>query len=259
MADLLWYQYLLVALIFIWSGFVRSGLGFGGAVLALPFLLLVDNRPLIFLPLLAVHLLFFSSLTVVLNNRKAKSSNDSSDKSGTVDWHYLKYALAVMIVPKLVGVFGLITLPPALMSGIIFSIVAVYAVSYILNRPFSSNSKLLDIVFLMLGGYVSGTSLIGAPLIIAVFITHVSKEQLRDTLFTLWFILVTIKLAAFIYAGVDLQLLHHLWLLPCATIGHLIGLRFHTYMLTAETSRFFRLLGTMLLLISLLGLWKSLE
>ena len=39
MQDLLWYQYALIGLIFCWSGFVRSSLGFGGAVLALPFLL----------------------------------------------------------------------------------------------------------------------------------------------------------------------------------------------------------------------------
>ena len=44
MADLLWYQYVLIGLIFAWSGFVRTSLGFGGAVLALPFLLLVVNE-----------------------------------------------------------------------------------------------------------------------------------------------------------------------------------------------------------------------
>lgn len=257
MAELLWYQYVLIALIFVWSGFVRSGLGFGGAVLALPFLLLVDNRPLLFLPLVAAHLLFFSAVTVLLNNRKAKKNNRPNQANGTVDWQYLKFALSIMIVPKIIGVFGLITLPADLMSGIIFSIIAVYSVSYILNRPFSSKSKTVDIVFLMLGGYMSGTSLIGAPLVVAVFATHVSKNQLRDTLFALWFVLVTIKMAAFVYAGVDLQLIHHLWLLPCATVGHLIGLRFHAYVLTAETSRFYRLLGIILLLVSLLGLWKS--
>ncbi|HRQ57795.1 MAG TPA: hypothetical protein PLN31_10285 [Azoarcus taiwanensis] len=48
MADLLWYQCVLIGLIFVWSGFVRTGLGFGGAVLALPFLLLVHNDPLVF-------------------------------------------------------------------------------------------------------------------------------------------------------------------------------------------------------------------
>ena len=62
MYDLLWYQYGLIAIIFIWSGFVRSGLGFGGSVLSLPFMLLVDNRPLVYLPLISVHLLFFAKI-----------------------------------------------------------------------------------------------------------------------------------------------------------------------------------------------------
>ena len=70
MSDLTVVQYILIALIFVWSGFVRSGLGFGGAVLSLPFLLLVLDEPLVFLPLISIHLLVFSSLTIWLNNRK---------------------------------------------------------------------------------------------------------------------------------------------------------------------------------------------
>ena len=236
---------------------MRSGLGFGGAVLSLPFLLLVDNQPQVYLPIIAVHLLFFSSLTVYLNNRKSLKQSDTAASStplSTVDWSYLKYAFSIMIIPKLIGVLGLITLPPALMSSIIFTIVACYAVTYILNKPFSSNSKSLDIFFLMLGGYISGTSLIGAPLIIAVFITHVAAHQLRDTLFTLWFILVAIKMVAFIWAGIDLQLLHALILLPCAGIGHVLGLKIHEKMLKAETKVFFRVLGSVLLVISAIGL-----
>lgn len=256
MTDLSLIQYVLIALIFIWSGFVRSGLGFGGAVLSLPFLLLVDNQPLVYLPLIAVHLLVFSSLTIVLNNRKRKAPGQPI--VGTVDWPYLWRILAIMIVPKIIGVLGLLTLPANIMSAIIFSIVALYSISYILDKPFRSNSKVVDGVFLMLGGYISGTSLIGAPLIIAVVAQHLPKEKLRDTLFALWFILVTIKMAAFIYAGVDLQLIHHLWLLPCAAIGHVIGLRFHERMLTTETPVFYRLLGVTLLLISCIGLWKGL-
>ncbi|WP_166263389.1 sulfite exporter TauE/SafE family protein [Marinobacter caseinilyticus] len=257
MSDLLPYQYALIGLIFIWSGFVRSGLGFGGAVLSLPFLLLVSNQPLVYLPIIAVHLLVFSSLTIALNNRN-RQAQVSGPAPSTVDWAYLWRILAIMIVPKLIGVFGLLTLPAHVMSVIIFSIVGLYSVSYILDRPFRSNSKVVDAAFLMLGGYISGTSLIGAPLIIAVVAQHLPKERLRDTLFALWFILVTIKMAAFVWAGVDLQLIHHLWLLPCAAIGHVIGLRFHTRMLNAETPVFFRLLGTVLLVISGIGLWKGL-
>lgn len=257
MADLQVYQYLLIALIFMWSGFVRSGLGFGGAVLSLPFLLLVDNQPLVYLPLIAVHLLVFSALTVLQNQRKQRRDflqNEATVKESTVDWPYLKKALAIMIVPKMIGVLGLLTLPAGLMTGIIFGIVSVYSISYILNRPFKSNHPLLDTAFLMLGGYISGTSLIGAPLIVSVFATHVAKHQLRDTLFVLWFILVTIKMAAFIYAGVDLQLIHHLWLLPCAAIGHVIGLRFHHKIVEGDPKVFYRVLGITLLVVSLMGI-----
>jgi uncharacterized membrane protein YfcA len=255
MADLAFYQYILIGLIFIWSGFVRSGLGFGGAVLSLPFLLLVVDEPLIFLPLIAVHLLVFSSLTIWLNNRRRPGGNDQPEAVvGTVDWHYLWRILAIMIVPKLIGVFGLITLPSDIMTLIIFVIVAVYSVSYILDRPFRSRSRAIDVVFLMLGGYVSGTSLIGAPLIIAVVAQHLPKEQLRDTLFALWFILVMIKMAAFVWLDIDLQLIHHLWLLPCAAVGHVIGLYAHDRILKAETPIFFRVLGSVLLIVSSIGM-----
>ncbi|MAY35806.1 MAG: permease [Spongiibacteraceae bacterium] len=251
MENLLPYQYLLIGLIFIWSGFVRSGLGFGGAVLSLPFLLLVHNDALVFLPLISVHLLVFASITIIQNNRKPDSGG------GTVNWRYLRYLLLVMLIPKLIGVLGLVTLPSNVMSGVIFTIVAVYSLSYIFNRPFKSNSKVVDTVFLLLGGYISGTSLIGAPLIIAVAAQHVTREQLRDTLFALWLVLVTIKMAAFIYFEVDLQLIHHLWLLPCAFIGHLIGLRFHRHMLQTDAAVFMRFLGSALLLISLVGLTRA--
>ena len=258
MADLLWWQYGLIALIFIWSGFVRSGLGFGGAALALPFLLLVVNEPLIFLPLVAVQLLIFSSWIAFKGYRKSQKTRlGDNPEDSNIDWPYLKRALGIMIIPKLVGVFGLLTLPADIMTGIIFTIVSVYAVSYILNKPFQSSNKYLDIFFLMLGGYFSGTSLIGAPLIVAVFATKVAKHQLRDTLFVLWFILVVIKMASFFIAGIDLQLIHHIWLLPCAFIGHLLGQKFHERIQKAETPVFFRLLGVTLLVICGLGFYSS--
>lgn len=257
MSGLEWYQYLLIALVFVWSGFVRSGLGFGGAVLSLPFLLLIDNEPLVFLPIIAAHLMFFSMLLALQRHRRGRSESAVFERGSSVDWPYLRKAMAIMIVPKLVGVFGLITLPASVMGSIIFAIVAVYAFSYILDRPFRSADPRLDTLFLVLGGYISGTSLIGAPLIIAVFATHVNPRQLRDTLFALWFILVSIKMAAFVYAGVDLQLVHHLWLLPCAGIGHVMGLSFHDYLMRAEPKLFYRVLGCVLLVASGMGLARG--
>ena len=259
MSELSALQLVLIGITFIWSGFVRSGLGFGGAVLSLPFLLMIDNRPLVYLPIISVHLLVFASITVWQNNRTTSAREVRPKGESTIEWGYLRYALMIMIVPKLIGVFGLILLPNTLMSSIIFCMVSLYSLTYILNRPFRSQNKALDIVFLVLGGYASGTSLIGAPLIIAVFANHIDKHKIRDTLFALWLIFVGIKLAAFIYADVDLQLLHHLWLLPCATIGHILGLRFHDQMLEAETPLFFRILGFALLTVSLTGLLQMLS
>lgn len=255
MADLALYQYVLIGLIFVWSGFVRSGLGFGGAALSLPFLLSVHNQPLIFLPIIAGQLLFFGSLTIWQNNRRR--GNTTSPQTSTVDWRSLRWALAIMIVPKLIGVFGLLTLPTNTMSGIIFVIIGIYSIGYIVDRPFTSKHLWLDIVFLIIGAYISGTSLIGAPLIIAAMMNHVNKAQLRDTLFALWIILVLIKMAAFIYAGVDLQLTQHLWLLPLAGIGHVLGLKVHGYLVKSDSQIFYRVLGSVLLLISAIGAWQA--
>jgi uncharacterized membrane protein YfcA len=256
MAGLEPYQYVLVGFLFVWSGIVRSGFGFGGAVFALPFLLLIDDRPLVYLPLIAVHLLIFSFLTVYQNQRRHADEGVDVGIVGTVDWPYLKKALGIMIVPKMIGVFGLLTLPTTVMTTIIFSIITIYAFSYILNQQFHSHNKLLDVIFLGLGGYISGTSLIGAPLIVAVFAKYVDRKQLRDTLFVVWFILVTIKMASFLYYGVDLQLIHHLWLLPCATIGHFIGLRLHDRLQSTDNVHFYRVFGVVLLLTSFGGLLK---
>jgi uncharacterized membrane protein YfcA len=257
-SELLPWEYGLIALLFIWGGFVRSGLGFGGAVLTLPFLLMIRDQPLLFLPIISVHLLFFSGLTVWQAHRADAKKGQSVS---TVNWEFLRYALPLMIVPKLIGVAGVITLPGSLVTGFIFCTVTLYAISYILGRPFKSGSKRVDAVFLMLGGYVSGVSLIAAPLVVPIAASRMPKEQLRDTLFVLWFVLVALKLIAFVITGVDLQWIHHLWLLPCATIGHLLGLRFHAYSLRADTKVFFRYLGFALLVVSaagLLRLWLSL-
>lgn len=249
------WQYLTIALLFVWGGFVRSGLGFGGAVLALPFLLMVYNAPLVFLPIIAVHLLLFSLLTVVQSHLRA---DGAEGQQSTVNWAFLRYALPLMIIPKLIGVAGVITLPADIVSGFIFVVVSVYAVTYILDRPFKSNNRALDAFFLVLGGYVSGTSLIAAPLVVPVAASRMEKYQLRDTLFVLWFVLVAIKLIAFMLSGVDLQWRQHLWLLPCAAVGHIIGLRFHAYTLRSDTKVFFRVLGVGLLLVSLAGLGRVL-
>lgn len=257
MDDLQLWQYLAIVVLFVWGGFVRAALGFGGAVLTLPFLLMVHDEPLVFLPVVAIHLLFFSSLIVIRSYREERRAAPG-EAVPTINWHFLRYALAVMTIPKLLGVAGVILLPAELVSGFIFVVVSVLAVGYILDRPFRSNSRALDTFMLVLGAYVSGLSLMAAPFVVPIVASRLPREQVRDTLFALWFVLVAMKLAAFVLSGVDLQLRHQLWLLPCAAVGHLLGLRFHRYMLKADTRVFFRVLGSGLLAVSVVGLVRML-
>ncbi|MFN2331205.1 MAG: TSUP family transporter [Halomonas sp.] len=258
MAELSIFHLVLVGLVFVWSGFVRTSLGFGGAVLSLPFLLLLHDEPLVFLPIIAIHLMIFSSWIAWRGHRQLVAENGGHPPTeSNIDWVYLLRSMKVMIIPKLIGVVGLLTLPGNVLTNIIFVIVMVYAIGYVLDKPFRSRNRWVDALLLALGGYVSGTSLIGAPLIVAVFATHVAAHQLRDTLFVLWFILVLIKMVSFVIAGVDLQLIHQLWLLPCALVGHLLGERAHQHMLASQTNLYFRVLGGVLILVSVVGLFSS--
>lgn len=241
MDNLETWQYIATALIFVWTGFVRSGLGFGGAALGLPFLLLVIDNPLVWIPLIGIHLLFFSSITV-------------STRLGAVDWSFLKKAFAIMLIPKLIGVFGLLTLPSDIMVAFVYVMTLLYGVMYVFQYQIKSKSHVFDALLLVVGGYVSGTSLIGAPLIVAVFMHRVSKEKLRNTLFVLWFVLVSIKLAVLGAVGVDFWWTAHLWLLPAATIGHIIGLKLHDHLISNHAIRFKQIIGAVLIIVCLVGL-----
>lgn len=88
---------------------------------------------------------------------------------------------------------------------------------------------------------------------VAVYMRNVSAEQLRNTLFVLWFILVSIKMATFKTLGVDIHLLTALYLIPVAAIGHFIGLKTHDLILKND-QQFKRIIGGVLIIISVLGL-----
>lgn len=254
MAEFATYQYFLIALIFVWSGFVRSGLGFGGAALALPFLLLLHPEPVLFLPLLAIHLLIFSVWITHGRHFFAQwRGNTAVREPSRIDWRFLRYAFLIMAIPKAAGIVGLITLPGETVSLVICVIIAVYAVGYVTNKPFISRHWSTDVAFLAIGGYASGISLIGAPLIAAVFASHVARESLRDTLFVTWFIVTGLKVIALMLAGVDMQWIHHLWLLPCVTVGHILGMRVHAWLQSGDSTQFNRVLGSALLLVSVAG------
>jgi uncharacterized membrane protein YfcA len=235
-------QTVLIGLIFLWTGFVRTGLGFGGAALGLPLLLFVDNQPLLWLPIIGSHLLFFSGLTL-------------GTRLNNVDWGYLRRSSLFIIPAALVGVFGLLNLPNRWLLVFIYSITLFYAFIWAINWSIHSHNQWVDKFLLVLGGYIAGTSLTGAPLMVAVYMRNVAKDQLRNTLFVLWFILVAIKMTTFAAVGVDLHLLTALGLLPVAAIGHVAGLKAHDAILQND-QRFKRVMGVGLMVVSILGLWK---
>lgn len=235
-------QLFLTALVFVWTGFVRSGLGFGGAALGLPLMLFIDDQPLFWLPMIGLHLLFFSAIT--LHSR----IND-------VDWAYLKKTSFYIGIPAIVGVLGLLSFPTFWLLVFIYGIACVYGLMWLINLNISSNQSWTDKLLLVLGGYVAGTSLTGAPLMVAVYMRNVAVAQLRNTLFVLWFCLVSLKLSTFVALGVDLHWLSALLLLPAAAIGHVIGLKTHDAIVKND-QRFKQIIGGVLVVVCGLGLWK---
>jgi uncharacterized membrane protein YfcA len=237
-------QALLIGLLFIWAGFVRTGLGFGGAALGLPLMLFIHNDPRLWLPIISTHLLFFSGLTL-----RTRLHN--------VDWRYLRQSSIYIIPPAILGVFGLVNLPILWLNLFIYGVTLFYGLVWLFNKPIESRQDWVDKFLLILGGYVAGTSLTGAPLMVAVYMRHVSKERLRDTLFVLWFVLVSIKMTTFVVLSVDLHFIQALMLLPIAAIGHVMGLKAHQA-ITRNELLFKRWVGGGLVVVSALGLWSLL-
>ena len=238
------FEIIFISLIFVWIGFVRTGLGFGGAVLGLPLLMLVGGSPIDWLPIIGIHLLFFSGIAL------ARSLN-------TIDWSYLKRSLPWILPAKIIGVIGLISLPPAVMTLIVYSITSFYALTWILNYNIASREGWVSRLLLILGGYISGTSLNGAPLLVAVYMQNIDVKRLRNTLFVLWFLLVTIKMSAFLIVDVYINWQFSLMLIPVAALGHFVGLKVHDRIIEND-KQFKRWMGSVLFLICIAGLSKVL-
>lgn len=243
LADFSLYQSIAIALLFVWTGFVRTGLGFGGAALGLPLLLFISNQPIYWLPIISVHLLFFSGLTLFTQLKN-------------VDWVYLRRASIYIVPPAFVGVLGLVTLPALWLNIFIYSITLFYGVMWFTGYVIESHHNWVDKILLVLGGYIAGTSLTGAPLMVAVFMRKVRRAQLRNTLFVLWFILVGIKMSTFMAFKVELHFLTSLSLLPIAAIGHFLGLKAHDS-ISKNDVVFKRWMGGGVVVISALGLWSQ--
>jgi len=232
----------MIAIIFTWIGFVRTGLGFGGAVLGLPILMLIGGSPIDWLPIIGIHLLFFSSITL-------------SNSLRQVDWQYLKKSLPWILPAKIIGVIGLLSLPPNVMTVIVYSITILYSLTWINNSQIISKKTWVNNLLLFFGGYLSGTSLMGGVLLVAVYMSNIDLKKLRNTLFVLWFFLVSIKMAAFMAVGVYIDWRFSLMLIPVAALGHFIGLRMHERMIKSD-AKFKRWMGGVLIIVCMVGLMK---
>jgi uncharacterized membrane protein YfcA len=206
--------------------------------------MLVGGSPIDWLPIIGIHLLFFSAIALV-NALK------------TIDWSYLKKSLPWILPSKIIGVIGLISLPPTVMTLIVYSITFFYALTWAMNFNIASREGWVSRVLLILGGYISGTSLNGAPLLVAVYMQNIDIKKLRNTLFVLWFLLVTIKMGAFVIVDVYINWQFSLMLIPVAALGHFIGLKVHDRIIENDT-QFKRWMGGVLILICLAGLSKVL-
>ncbi len=243
-SSLPWWQYALIAVLFCWSGFVRSGLGFGGAALALPMMLLVIDDPILFVPAVALQLLLFSSLNL-------------ATRLHLVDWGYLLRLCTWLVIPVAAGLFGLLNLPGPVLSMFVYATTLAYGVLYVLDRLVQSRSTVSDVLLLGIGGYASGVSLTGAPLIAAVAARGLAPERLRDTLFVLWIVLVLVKLSTFALAGISFQWPLALATLPFAATGHVLGLKMHKRILAGGRRSVHRAIGAGLCVVSVVGIWSA--
>lgn len=234
----------ILILAFWWSGFVRAGLGFGGAGLMYPIALLAVDSVIFLVPLICVQLLFFSSLTLVKDRHQ-------------INWRVAAGLLAAIMPTFMIGVFGLINLPEKTVLFVVYFVIIGYSLNYIFATGPSKPRRWVEIPSLLLGGYVSGLSLSGAPIIAAVGIKYLQKQQIRPTLFVLWAVLCSAKLGTFYAYDISWQLIHQLWLLPCALVGHLMGLKLHDRLLTLQTRGFYRIMGLALLALCLISMAKQ--
>ena len=234
------YSVIVLAIAFWWSGFVRAGLGFGGAGLMYPVALLAVDSVIFLVPIVCVQLVLFSGTTLVRDYRH-------------INWRVAGGLFGITLPAILAGIFGLINLPQFTVLLLLYLIIAGYALNYIFSFRIPALGKWLEVPSLLIGGYASGIALAGAPIIAAVGIRYLEKEQVRATLFVVWILTATIKLFTLYSFDVDLQLRHQVWLLPMAFVGHLMGMRLHDHLLELKSALFYRWMGVGLLSLSLIG------
>lgn len=228
---------------FIWSGFTRTGFGFGANALMLPFALLVVPDPLIIIPVVAAQAILFCGFEATRNFLR-------------IDWKTIGWIVTITAIPIALGIYGLINLPEEILTLAVYFVTTGYALKYIFDWQVSKHNKIIDFLALIFGGYITGFSLSGGPLIVAVALKRIPPALFRNSMLAFWTLIGSTKLITLALAGVNLQSKLFLFTLPAVIIGHLIGLYFHGRIL--QSKKFYQFLGIMLLVISTLGITKIL-
>lgn len=135
------FSVIVLLIAFVWSGFVRSGLGFGGAGLMYPIAFLAIDSVVFIVPIVGVQLLIFSGITLALGGYKK------------VDWSTtLKLTLAIMPA-YLVGVFGLLNFPEFWLLMLVYMFILLYSLGYMLDYQLKP-SAWLNLPIITLGAYI---------------------------------------------------------------------------------------------------------
>jgi hypothetical protein len=247
-------QLTLLFFFFIWSGFVRTGFGFGANTLLLPLALLIVPNPLIIVPVVALQSFCFGGFEVAHNFQK-------------IAWREIGKMSLVLVPTFAAGVYGLINFPAKTLTLMVYGVTIFYALLYIRHgekdeRKIVSSKRhqiffgeILDFGSLVLGGYVSGISMIGGPMIVAVAAKKIPRALLKNTLLMLWVFTGFFKTSAFLLAGVSLQWTLQTVTLPAVALGHFLGLKFHDRI--AQSPQFYRWIGVMLLAVCVAGIWQA--
>ena len=129
-----------------------------------PIALLAIDSIIYLVPIVGIQVIIFSSLTLLAGGYK------------NVDWpNTIKLILAILPM-YLVGVFGLMQFPDFWLLTVTYGFVLFYSVSYIMQWTIKS-SPWLNVPLIIVGAYITGLSLSGSPIIAAVALQYLNKQQ----------------------------------------------------------------------------------
>jgi uncharacterized membrane protein YfcA len=200
---------LLLASVIIFFGSLTQGLiGFGLAVVAAPFLYIIDPR-LVPVPIILMGLSI--SLLTLLRERKELKFNG------------MQYALLGRIPGGFIGVGLLLIAPQPILGLVIASIVGLTVVLSVLKFNININRLNLFIAGILSGIFGNIAAIGGPP--IAILLAGKEANQFRATLSAFFIFSSLISLAILAIAGfVNMnQLLLSIMLLPALILGYLVS------------------------------------